>query len=256
MMSGMGRMKILPVIGLVLLAGGLARGVTSLTGESAAYGAQDALPPAPASSDALETGAARSPQPVPGAASDTGTDDRLALRYAEAREALDRRARDLDTREKALAVIEARLEARAAALAEERAALTDLRTGRDEARAEEFENLANAYERMKAREAARIFEVLGDDILVPVAARMRTQALAGVLAEMTPARAQDLTRKLALRTSDSKPGEDRGAAHTISGGSGSPDRNVRRSGATTPVPSSGTSPAPTGVPRPTIGPAQ
>ncbi len=62
--------------------------------------------------------------------------------------------------------------------------------------------MSNAYERMKPRDAARIFEVLDEDILIPVAAGMRTQALAGVLAEMAPEKARALTVALANRQAD------------------------------------------------------
>jgi flagellar motility protein MotE (MotC chaperone) len=54
---------------------------------------------------------------------------------------------------------------------------------------------------MKARDAARIFEILDDDILIPVASGMRTQALAGILAELSAERAKALTIALANRES-------------------------------------------------------
>ncbi|MEO0880728.1 MAG: hypothetical protein AAFY22_13580, partial [Pseudomonadota bacterium] len=60
--------------------------------------------------------------------------------------------------------------------------------------------LAKAYERMRARDAAQIFNLLEDEILVPVAAGMRTQAIASVLAEMEPEKARALTRKLARKS--------------------------------------------------------
>ena len=61
---------------------------------------------------------------------------------------------------------------------------------------------------MKARDAAQIFDALDDDLMVSVATRMRTQALAGVLAEMTPARARILTKLLATPASSQNTPED------------------------------------------------
>jgi len=78
--------------------------------------------------------------------------------------------------------------------------LAVLSAERNRAEQEEFGALSNAYDRMKSRDAARIFDVLERDILVPVAAGMRTQALAGVLAEMKPENARALTRELAGRS--------------------------------------------------------
>lgn len=255
------RIKILPFLGLVLLAGGLARGVTSLTGTSTALGAQGFInraaptvadPTVNEGAEAAEAGATGSDGTAASSASPrtSGTDDtRLAERYAQARDALDQRARDLDTREKLLAAIESRLDDRAEALARERAALSAFQTAQDDARAEEFENLANAYERMKARDAARIFDTLGDDILVPVAARMRNQALAGVLAEMTPARAQALTRQLALRNT--------GPAPDITSGAGLAPINLPEPQSTSPSERAAPARQPDLTrPRPSIGPAQ
>ena len=50
---------------------------------------------------------------------------------------------------------------------------------------------------MKAKDAAVIFNALDQDILVSVSSRMRTQALAGVLAAMDPEKARALTVLLA-----------------------------------------------------------
>jgi len=52
---------------------------------------------------------------------------------------------------------------------------------------------------MKPKDAAIIFNELETDILIKVASGMRTQALAGVLAEMNPENARLLTQLLATR---------------------------------------------------------
>lgn len=129
----------------------------------------------------------------------SATAERL-LEQLEARKAeLDAREADIATRESVLEAAELRLEAALTALQAEKEALALAEEGRVRERRDEIGVLSNAYERMKARDAARIFEVLDDDILIPVAAGMRTQALAGVLAQMAPEKAKALTTALANR---------------------------------------------------------
>jgi hypothetical protein len=52
---------------------------------------------------------------------------------------------------------------------------------------------------MKPKDAARIFDGLSEDVLVPVAQAMKSDALAPVLAAMNPSAAQKLTVRLASR---------------------------------------------------------
>lgn len=127
------------------------------------------------------------------------TSERLLEQLAARKSELDAREADLDTRESLIEAAELRLESALNALQEEKAALALAENDRARERSDEIGVLSNAYERMKARDAARIFEVLDDDILIPVAAGMRTQALAGVLAEMAPEKAKTLTIALANR---------------------------------------------------------
>lgn len=129
------------------------------------------------------------------------TPDRLAEHLAERERALDARAAELDTREKVLEAAEARISRAAKALEAEKQAIALAGDSRARLREDELSALSSAYERMKARDAARIFDILDDDILIPVAAGMRTQALAGVLAEMSAERAKALTIALAHRES-------------------------------------------------------
>lgn len=129
----------------------------------------------------------------------SATSERL-LEQLEARKAeLDAREADIETRESVLEAAELRLEGALTALQSEKEALARAEEGRVRERRDEIGVLSNAYERMKPRDAARIFEVLDDDILIPVAAGMRTQALAGVLAQMAPEKAKALTTALANR---------------------------------------------------------
>ena len=123
----------------------------------------------------------------------------LYRRLADRKAALDERARALETRERALAAAEARLAAQLKDARKEIERLDFLRAEREAQKASEFEALSQAYERMRPRDAARIFEVLDKAVLVPIAAGMRTQSLSATLAEMDPQKAEILTRLLADR---------------------------------------------------------
>jgi flagellar motility protein MotE (MotC chaperone) len=178
-------MRLLPFFLVVLGAlGALKAGGLWVTfaGASAENAASDITP--------LAAGAPRSP-----------TEERLVEQLVERERALDAREAELDTRAKVLAAAEARVDAAMKALASEKQAIALAGDSRVKLRDDELSALSSAYERMKARDAARIFEILDDDILLPVAAGMRTQALAGVLAQMSAERARHLTVALANRES-------------------------------------------------------
>jgi flagellar motility protein MotE (MotC chaperone) len=134
------------------------------------------------------TSPSRAAAPNPIVARVADRDAELAMREAE-----------LKTRETVIAAAEARLEARLKALDAREADLAARAQTAEQARSAEIEALSDAYEKMRAKDAARIFEALDDEILVPVAAGMRVQSLAGVLAEMSPQRARFLTNALAGR---------------------------------------------------------
>lgn len=126
----------------------------------------------------------------------------LYARLKARKEKLDAREAELETREKLLFATEKSIETKLSLIREERAILSDEQRKRADRKRLEFKELSNAYSRMKARDAARIFETLDEEILIPVAAGMRVQALSGVLAEMSPEKARSLTKALAAVSLD------------------------------------------------------
>ena len=124
---------------------------------------------------------------------------RILEKLSEKRAALDAREKEIEVREALLAVAERQIEAQISKLEVERAAFQAILDENAQAESEDIESLVSAYERMKPRDAAAIFNDLDEDILIPVAAGMRTQALAGALAEMQPEKARYLTKRLAER---------------------------------------------------------
>jgi flagellar motility protein MotE (MotC chaperone) len=119
----------------------------------------------------------------------------LSKRRAE----LDARARDQAMRENILAATEKRVDDKIAALKQLQTQMTTLLGQRDTAQEKQVTSLVKTYSSMKPKDAARIFDGLSDDVLVPVAQAMKSDALAPVLAAMNPSSAQKLTVKLASR---------------------------------------------------------
>lgn len=113
------------------------------------------------------------------------------------RQALDARAGTLDTDAQLLTVAERRLDERLTELRRLEASVGALLGQLDEQSAARVANLVDVYQRMRAKDAAAIFDTLDEDTLVLVASRMRQQNLAEVMGRMEPARARLLTQRLA-----------------------------------------------------------
>jgi flagellar motility protein MotE (MotC chaperone) len=144
--------------------------------------------------------AAEPPPPHPS----SPADERLLEKLGERRAALDRREEALITREALLAAAEAEINRRLAEMSAQEGRLAALEQERADREGAELARLSDAYQRMKPRDAARIFETMEPDLLEPVAAGMRTQALAAVMGEMDPAKARELTALLAAGRNASK----------------------------------------------------
>jgi flagellar motility protein MotE (MotC chaperone) len=184
------RIRIIPFIAAILAAAAVLRLLSVVTDFSGAM-AQ--------TTEQSETDSRAINDAAPAPKSESIAAERINLRLDDARAALDTRAAELDTREKVLEAAEQRLAENAASVRADIARLEALQSEQARSELAEFDALSTAYERMKPRDAARIFEILEEDILVPVAAGMRTQSLSAVLAEMQPEKARALTRLLANR---------------------------------------------------------
>lgn len=140
------------------------------------------------------------PQPFQPAPPTTSPAERVILeRLGERREELQNRARDVDMREKLIENAEKKLEARLNELKslEERQKETAAKRGDTTESA--FKNLVTMYETMKPKDAARVFDRLTHDVLVPVVLQMNPRKMAEVLAVMSPEAAEKLTVALATR---------------------------------------------------------
>ncbi|WP_052341158.1 MotE family protein [Salinarimonas rosea] len=135
----------------------------------------------------------------------TSSEDMLRARMAEQRAELDRRLRELDMREELVAAAEARLEERVAGAPAgspapaAAAAAGATREAEDPANAEAMRRLVSMYEAMRPKDAARVFERLALEVLVPLAEDISPRRMAEVMAQMSPEAAERLTIALAMR---------------------------------------------------------
>jgi flagellar motility protein MotE (MotC chaperone) len=134
-----------------------------------------------------------------------GDDDQIAsASEVDVVNSLAKRRRELDTRESQLntqanmiAAAEARVDAKISQLKQLQAQINALLVQRDQAQKDQIASLVKTYSTMKAKDAARIFNTLPDEVLVPVAQDMKSDVLSQVLANMNSDNAKALTVKLA-----------------------------------------------------------
>ena len=91
------------------------------------------------------------------------------------RRELDARERQLTTQANMIAAAEARVDAKIAQLKQLQAQINGLLAQRDDAQKAQIDSLVKTYSTMKAKDAARIFNGLPDEVLVPVAQEMKVR---------------------------------------------------------------------------------
>jgi flagellar motility protein MotE (MotC chaperone) len=134
------------------------------------------------------------PQPV------TSTERALLERLQERRGTIDDRARELEMRENLLKAAEKKVDGRIGELKEIEGRI-DGGTRAQQADADkQMKAVVIMYESMKPKEAARVFDRLNLQVLVPIATTMKPARMAEILAAMTPEAAEKLTVALAGRS--------------------------------------------------------
>ncbi|MBW3558614.1 MAG: hypothetical protein KY446_06410 [Proteobacteria bacterium] len=124
---------------------------------------------------------------------------RILQTLGERRGQLDQREQAVDTQTKLMTAAELKLDAKIKALMALKGELQALTTQANTQKAAEADRLVTVYEKMKPKAAAPIFATLEDSVRLPVAAKLKPQTLAAILAEMSPAEAKKLTERLAAR---------------------------------------------------------
>ncbi len=119
--------------------------------------------------------------------------------------------RELEMRERLLDTAEKKLDGRVGDLkALEEKANPAVKAAAEETKA--IKSLVIMYEAMKPKDAARVFDRLNLDVLVPVVQQMNPRKMSEVLASMSPDKAEKLT--VALATSGRAPALDRVASES------------------------------------------
>lgn len=113
------------------------------------------------------------------------------------RQELDQRGEQLETQDGLMLAAEQRLSERVAELHQLETTVNQLLGHLDEAQEQRVTGLVDVYQRMRAKDAANVFNGLDDGVMVQVASRMRQANLAEVMGKMQPDRARHLTQMLA-----------------------------------------------------------
>ncbi|MGE0830515.1 MAG: MotE family protein [Hyphomonadaceae bacterium] len=115
------------------------------------------------------------------------------------REQLDQRAAEIETRADLLTAAERRMDQRIQELRRIEGQVGQMLGQLDEAQEQRMANLVDVYQRMRAKDAAAVFDTLDERTLIEVSSRMRQANLAEVMGRMSPDRARRLTQMLAER---------------------------------------------------------
>jgi flagellar motility protein MotE (MotC chaperone) len=142
--------------------------------------------------------------PTDGPALPSGAERAILERLQQRREELDTRARELDIRESLIQSAEKRMDARLTELKDVEARIKTETQQKDDVEAARLKGLITMYENMKPRDAAKIFNGLDDAVLLEVAAAIKPQTMAEIMAQMSPDVAQRLTVELASKAQQAK----------------------------------------------------
>jgi flagellar motility protein MotE (MotC chaperone) len=115
------------------------------------------------------------------------------------REALDAREAELGLRESMIKAAEHNFEARIEEWKRLKAEVEALLARYETDRNEELETLAAYYEKMKPKDAARVFDALDLPYLIQIVGRMKEAKVADIIGKMDTLRAKTLTMELARR---------------------------------------------------------
>ncbi len=126
---------------------------------------------------------------------------------AARREELEARARELDMREKVLSATEQRVDENIAELKRLQASVEKLIGQFDEREEARIKSLVTIYEKMRPKDAARIFNELDMTTSLAVLKRMREGKAAAIIARMSAEKAMAVTNDLAKPRQLPPPGD-------------------------------------------------
>lgn len=116
---------------------------------------------------------------------------------AKRRQELDDWSKQVQLKENMLIAIEGRIDEKTNNLEKMKKEVEDLLAKYNEQEDTKIRSLVKIYESMKPKDAARIFEELDMPVLLMVVDRMSERKVGAILADMSPAKAKDVTVQLA-----------------------------------------------------------
>ncbi|VAW00648.1 hypothetical protein MNBD_ALPHA01-1866 [hydrothermal vent metagenome] len=146
-----------------------------------------------------DNNAVREPAPQQLSSIPTRKEIEYLQKLAERRQELDRRADELDDREKLLKAVELRIVERTESLKQIEETIEGLLNKHDEREQAQLQSLVKIYSAMKPKQAALIFNSLDDDVLISIVERMKESKMGAILAKMNLNKAKKLTMDLATR---------------------------------------------------------
>lgn len=124
---------------------------------------------------------------------------------SERRRQIEKRERDFDMRVGLLKATEQRIDKKIAELQGIQNTVEGLLKQHDKQRDKQMKSVVKIYEKMKPKDAARIFEQLDMAILLDVVERMREAKTAPIMANMSAGKAKAVTAAMARRRALPKP---------------------------------------------------
>ncbi|ODN69347.1 MotE family protein [Methylobrevis pamukkalensis] len=133
---------------------------------------------------------------------DATSEDQLLERLAERRQELEKRDEEITMRARLLEAAESRLSDRVEELKSLETKIgvsVELKKAED---ASKLKGLVTMYETMKPKDAARVFDQLAFDVLIPLVEQMNPRKMSAILAQMQPEIAGRLTMAIASKDAD------------------------------------------------------
>lgn len=162
---------------------------------------------APTGPTSLPTGSTGACDPLKDPVNLTQTEIDVLQKLAERREVMDKRERELETRENLLKAAEQRIDTKVADMRTLENTINELLKKHDAQELERINQLVKIYAAMKPAEAAAIFNDLEMDILLTIMENMKEAKSASILAAMDPVKARTLTAELSKRHKIPLPGQ-------------------------------------------------
>ncbi|MGL4636751.1 MAG: MotE family protein [Beijerinckiaceae bacterium] len=162
-------------------------------------------------------------QPLP-PAQNSASERAVLERLQERRGSIEERGREMEMRENLLKAAERKVDGKINELKEIENRIDSGAKAQQAEADKQMKMVVVMYETMKPKEAARVFDRLNLQVLVPIATAMKPARMSEILAAMTPESAEKLTVALASKARDAGPA----SSANLAGGAATPAGELPR----------------------------